>query len=42
MLGQLTRQDEADGGLDFAGGDGGLLVVRGELASLGCDTLKDV
>lgn len=42
MLGELTRQDEADGGLDFARRDGGLLIVRSELASLGCDTLEDV
>ena len=31
MLGQLSRKDETDAGLDLAGGDGGLLRVRGEL-----------
>lgn len=29
-------------GLDFPGGDGGLLVVCGELGCLGGDTLEDV
>ena len=42
VLGELTWQDEADGGLDFARGDGGLLVVSSELASLGSDTLEDI
>lgn len=42
MLGQLTGKDEADRGLDLSGGNGGLLVVRSELASLSCDALEDV
>lgn len=42
MLGQFTREDEADRGLDLAGRDGRLLVVGGELGSLGRDTLEDV
>jgi hypothetical protein len=42
VLGKLTGEDEADGGLDFAGGDGGLLVVGGKLGSLGGDALEDI
>ena len=42
MLGKLTGEDEADRGLDLARGDGGLLVVGGELGGLGCDALEDV
>ena len=42
MLGELTGEDEAHGGLDLPGGDGGLLVVAGELGSLGGDLLEDV
>ena len=42
VLGELTGEDEADGGLDLPGGDGGLLVVTGELGSLGGDLLEDV
>jgi len=42
VLGQLAGENEADGGLDFPGGDGGLLVVGRELRSLGSDALKDV
>lgn len=42
MLGQLTRQDQSDGGLDFSSGDGGLLVVGSQLGSLGSHSLKDI
>lgn len=42
VLGELTGKDEADGGLDLAGGDGGLLVVGGKLGGLSCDALEDV
>ena len=42
VLGELTGEDEAHGGLDLPGGDGGLLVVAGELGSLGGDLLEDV
>jgi hypothetical protein len=42
VLGKLTGEDEAHGGLDLSGGDGGLLVVSSELGSFGSDTLKDV
>ena len=42
VLGKLTGEDEADGGLDLTRGDGGLLVVGSELGGLGCDALEDV
>lgn len=42
MLGKLTRQDESDGCLDFAGRDGRLLVVCGKLGGLGGDALEDI
>ena len=42
VLGELTREDEADGGLHLAGRERGLLVVAGELAGLGRDALEDV
>ena len=42
VLGELTGEDEAHGGLDLAGGHGGLLVVAGELGRLGGDLLEDV
>lgn len=42
MLGELTRQDQADGCLDFSGRDGRLLVVCGKLGGLRSDTLEDI
>jgi hypothetical protein len=42
VLGELAGEDEADGGLDLAGGDGGLLVVARELGGLGGELLEDV
>ena len=42
VLGQLTRQQETDGGLDLPGGDGASLVVVGKTAGLGRDALEDV
>ena len=42
VLGQLSGQEEPDGGLDLPGGDGGPLVVVGELAGLGGDALEQV
>jgi hypothetical protein len=42
VLGQLTGEDQTDGGLDLSGRDGGLLVVSGKLGGLGGDTLEDV
>ena len=40
VLGELTGEDEADGGLDLARGQGGLLVHASELGSLGSNLLK--
>ena len=42
VLGKLSGKHEANGGLDLAGGEGGLLVVLGKLAGLGTDALEDV
>ena len=42
VLGQFTGEEEADSGLDLAAGDGGLLVVVGQAASLGGDALEDI
>ena len=42
VLGQLSGQEEPDSGLDLPGGDGGPLVVVGELAGLGGDPLEQV
>jgi hypothetical protein len=42
VLGQLAGQNQTDGGLDFAGRDGGALVVVGQSASLGGDPLEHV
>ena len=42
MLGQLSGQQEPDGGLDLPGGDGGPLVVVGELAGLSGNALEQV
>lgn len=42
VLGKLTGEDEADGSLDLTGRDGRLLVVCGQLGSLGSDTLEDI
>jgi hypothetical protein len=42
VLGQLTGEDEADGGLDLSGRDGGLLVVGSKLGGLSGDALEDV
>ena len=42
VLGQLSGQEEPDRGLDLPGGDGGPLVVVGELAGLSGDALEQV
>ena len=42
MLGELTGEEEPDGGLDLAGGDSGSFVVVRKLGSLGGDPLEDV
>ena len=42
VLGELSGEHKPDGGLDLPGGEGGLLVVLGELSGLSGDALKDV
>uniref|UniRef100_A0A453DZN0 Uncharacterized protein n=1 Tax=Aegilops tauschii subsp. strangulata TaxID=200361 RepID=A0A453DZN0_AEGTS len=42
VLGELAGEDEADGGLDLAGRDGGLLVVARQLGGLAGQLLEDV
>ena len=42
MLGQLSGQEEPDGGLDLPGGDGGPLVVVCQTGGLGGDPGEDV
>ena len=42
MLGELSGEEEPDGGLDLPGGDGGPLVVVGEPGGLSGDALEDV
>ena len=42
MLGEFTREHEADSGLDFVAREGGFLVVHKKLAGLCSNALKDV
>lgn len=42
VLGQLAGKDQPDGGLNFARGDCGFLVIGGELGGLSGDTFKDI
>ena len=42
MLGELTGEEEADGGLDLPGGESVLLVVADEAGGLAGDLLEDV
>ena len=42
VLGEFTRQQESDSGLDFARRDGLLLVLEGETRGFGGDALEDV
>ncbi len=42
MLGEFTGENESDGGLNFAGGEGLCAAVGGELGSLGGDALEEV
>ena len=42
MFGQLTGEDESDGSLNFAGGDGGFLVVGCKFGGFSGDTFEDV
>lgn len=41
VLGELTGEDQAHGGLDLAGGDRRLLVVARELGGLGGDLREE-
>jgi len=42
MFGQFTREDQPNGCLDFAGGDGRFFVVGGEFGGFSGDTFKDI
>jgi len=42
VLGQLLEQQESARGLDLPGGDGGPLVVEGELAGLSGDAFEQI
>jgi len=42
VLGEFAREQEADGGLDLAGGESLALVVASQLATLSGDALLDV
>ena len=42
MLGEFSGEEESDGGLDFSGRDGRLLVVLGESGGFVGDSLEDV
>ena len=42
MLGKLARKHKANGGLDFSGREGGLLVVTAQFAGFASDALEDV
>ena len=42
VLSELTGEDQADGRLDLAGGQGALLVVADQLAGLNGDALEGV
>jgi hypothetical protein len=42
VLGQLTRQDQADSSLDLTGGDSRLLCITSQLSGLSGDLVKHV
>ena len=42
VLGELTWEEESDGGLDLAGAEGVLLVVADEAGALSSDLLEDI
>ena len=42
MLGELTWEEEANGGLDFTGGESVLLVVADEAGALRSDLLENI
>ena len=42
VLGELTGEDESDGGLDLSGRESALLGVSSELGGLRSDSIKDI
>ena len=42
MLGELSGEEKAHGGLDLSGRKGGFLVVSGELGRLGGESVEDI
>ena len=42
MLGELSGEDETDGGLDLPGGEGGLAVLLDEASGLSGDLVEGV
>ena len=42
VLGELSGEDEPDGGLNLPGGDSGLLVIEGKTSSLSGHLVEDV
>ena len=42
VLGELTWEEESDGGLDLAGGESVLLVISDESGTLSGDLLEDI
>ena len=42
MLGELTWEEESDGGLDLTGGESVLLVVANKAGALAGDLLEDI
>ena len=42
VFGQFSGEDETDSGLDFSGGESGLLVVAAQFAGFSSDALEDV
>ncbi len=42
VLGEITRQEKTDSGMDLSGGDDGTPAVVGKTGGLGSDALEDV
>ena len=42
VLGEFTRQEKSDSGLDFTGSDGGPLVIVSKSACLSSNTLEEI
>ena len=42
VSGELSGEEESDGGLDLSGGEGGLLVVSNKLGGLVGDSVEDI